>query len=101
MKSLTFVVKQIRCISRVQASKAFTGNVRWSSSDSNHSNASQNSGSNKDGIELEDSEYDKLIHPDWLAMERRVKFRKPKLKGEGVLEGRSARRGSAWDGENV
>ncbi|KAJ1427787.1 hypothetical protein B484DRAFT_450177 [Ochromonadaceae sp. CCMP2298] len=40
------------------------------------------------------------IHPEWLAMERRVGFRKPTLKGEGP-QGRSPRRASGWDGENV
>jgi hypothetical protein len=68
------------------------------------------------------------IHPDWQALERRVTFRTPKLKGTytykflvalslsqrikyqiqwiyilgtGVKDGRGIRRSSAWDGENV
>eukprot|EP00600_Ochromonadales_sp_CCMP1393_P006922 CAMPEP_0174954588 /NCGR_PEP_ID=MMETSP0004_2-20121128/509_1 /TAXON_ID=420556 /ORGANISM="Ochromonas sp., Strain CCMP1393" /LENGTH=111 /DNA_ID=CAMNT_0016202421 /DNA_START=207 /DNA_END=542 /DNA_ORIENTATION=+ len=41
------------------------------------------------------------IHPQWLAMEKRVKLRKTRLKAEGIPSGRSPRRGSAWDGEHV
>ncbi len=44
---------------------------------------------------------DEGIHPDWLAMERRVKFRKPKPRKSADESSRTLRRPSAWDGEHV
>ncbi len=45
---------------------------------------------------------DEGIHPEWLAMERRVKSRRTKPRKEGDNQPtRSVRRSSAWDGENV
>eukprot|EP00598_Pedospumella_elongata_P010318 CAMPEP_0184999194 /NCGR_PEP_ID=MMETSP1098-20130426/64733_1 /TAXON_ID=89044 /ORGANISM="Spumella elongata, Strain CCAP 955/1" /LENGTH=84 /DNA_ID=CAMNT_0027526167 /DNA_START=132 /DNA_END=386 /DNA_ORIENTATION=+ len=48
----------------------------------------------------EDTVDDSEIQAEWLSLEKRLAFRKPKRKGEGP-EGRSPLRGSAWDAENV
>lgn len=50
---------------------------------------------------MSEEEYKNLIHPDWLAMERRVTMRKLKPKKDENHSCRSPRRGSGWDGENV
>jgi hypothetical protein len=43
---------------------------------------------------------EETLQAHWASMERRVKNRKPKPKGEGP-SGRTDRRISAWDAENV
>ena len=78
-----------------------------STSDSDESNKNKNTFinnveerlRNKLGDQILSDESEEL-QPHWAALERRVKQKIPKRPGEGP-QGRSSRRISAWDAENV
>ena len=44
---------------------------------------------------------DEALQPEWRALESRVNNRRTRAVGEGTPQGRSPRRGSAWDHETV
>lgn len=54
----------------------------------------------KINTDAEEIKSDDILQSHWLSLERRVAKKQPKKVGEGP-QGRTLRRSSAWDAENV